>query len=89
MTTRGHIGLIMREMQLREAKAAFSSVVDNAASGHETVVTKHGSPVAVVLGYEQWRTLKGAKPSFASLLLSFPDVGEIERDQTPPRDLGL
>jgi antitoxin Phd len=79
----------MREMQLRDAKAAFSSVVDNAASGDETVVTKHGSPVAVVLGYEQWRALTGAKPSFASLLLSFPDVGEIERDQTPPRDLDL
>nr|WP_294501486.1 type II toxin-antitoxin system Phd/YefM family antitoxin [uncultured Rhodopila sp.] len=77
----------MREMQLREAKAVFSSVVDNAANGDETVVTKHGSPVAVVLGYEQWRALNGAKPSFASLLLAFPGVGEIERDQTPPRDL--
>ena len=79
----------MREMQLREAKAVFSSVVDDAAKGDETVVTKHGTPVAVVLGYEQWRALKGAKPSFASLLLAFPGVGEIERDQTPPRDLDV
>jgi prevent-host-death family protein len=76
-------------MQLRDAKAGFSSVVDNAARGDETVVTKHGAPVAVVLGYEQWRALKGARPSFASLLLAFPHVGEIERDQTPPRDLDL
>jgi prevent-host-death family protein len=77
----------MREMQLRDAKGAFSSVVDDAASGDEIVVTRHGSPVAVVLGYEQWRALKGAKPSFASLLLSFPDIGDIARDQTPPRDI--
>jgi prevent-host-death family protein len=76
-------------MQLRDAKATFSAVVDQAAGGEETLVTKHGSPVAVVLGYKQWRALKGAKPSFASLLLSFPDVGEIVRDQTPPRDLDI
>ena len=79
----------MREMQLREAKATFSSVVDDAVGGDEIVVTKHGAPVAVVLGYEQWCALKGAKPSFASLLLSFPGVGEIERDLAPPRDLDI
>ena len=79
----------MREMQLRDAKATFSAVVDHAAGGDEIVVTKHGAPVAVVLGYEQWRALKGARPSFASLLLSFPGVGEIERDQTPPVDLDI
>jgi antitoxin Phd len=80
---------VMREMQLREVKAAFSSVVDKAAGGDETLVTKHGAPVAVVIGYEQWLALKAAKPSFASLLLSFPDVGEIDRDRTPPRDPGI
>ena len=79
----------MREMQLRDAKATFSSVVDHAAGGDEIVVTKHGAPVAVVLGYEQWRALKGARPSLASLLLSFPEVGEIARDKAPPRDLGI
>lgn len=79
----------MQELHLRNAKAMFSSVVDKAVQGDETVVTKHGAPVAVVLGYEQWLALKQAKPSFASLLLAFPDVGEIERDQTPPRDPDL
>ena len=78
---------MMRQMQLREAKAGFSSVVDHAANGDETVVTRHGTPVAVVLGYEQWRAMKDSKPSFASLLLSFPEVGDIARDQTPPTDL--
>ena len=76
----------MREMQLRDAKASFSSVVEQAVEGEPTVVTKHGKPAAVVLGYSEWQALQGARPSFADLLLSFPDVGEIERDQSPVRD---
>ena len=79
----------MREMQLRDAKATFSAVVDHAAGGDEIVVTKHGAPVAVVLGYEQWQALKGARPSFASLLLSFPGAGDIARDPAAPRDLDM
>ena len=80
----------MHEVQLRDAKAAFSSVVEQAAKGEGTVVTRHGRPMAVVLGYEEWRRLSGARPSFADLLLSFPaDAGEVGRDPTPPRDLDL
>lgn len=77
----------MREVQLRDAKAFFSAVVDQAVSGEPTIVTRHGKPVAVVLGYDKWKALQGERPSFADLLLSFPDVGEIARDPTPPRDL--
>ena len=29
------------------------------------------------------------RQSFADLLLSFPDVGDVARDASPPRDLGL
>lgn len=79
----------MHESQLRDVKASFSAVVDQAVSGEPTVVTRHGKPVAVVLGYAEWQALQGARPSFADLLLAFPDVGEIVRDPTPPRDLGL
>lgn len=79
----------MRELQLRDAKAAFSAVVEQAARGEETVVTRHGRPTAVVLGYETWQRLTGARPSFADLLLDFPNPGEIARDPAPPRDLDL
>jgi antitoxin Phd len=79
----------MRELQLRDAKASFSAVVEQAARGEETVVTRHGQPTAVVLGYADWLRLTGAHPSFAELLLDFPEVGEIERDQSPARDVGL
>jgi antitoxin Phd len=79
----------MRELQLRDAKASFSAVVEQAAKGEATVVTRHGEKTAVVLGYDTWQRLIGARPSFADLLLGFPDVGEIPRDPTPPRDLDL
>jgi prevent-host-death family protein len=77
----------MREVQLRDAKAAFSAVVESAAQGEETLVTRHGQPMAVVLGYAEWQRLKGTRPGFAEALLDFPEIGEIERDPTPVRDL--
>jgi antitoxin Phd len=79
----------MRELQLRDAKASFSAVVEQAERGEETVVTRHGQPTAVILGYADWLRLKGAQPSFADLLLDFPDIGEIERDPSPVRDTGI
>jgi len=77
----------MREVQLRDAKAAFSSVVDQAAKGETTLVTRHGRPVAVVIGYEAWQRLAGNRPSFADLLLAFPGEADFPRDPAPPRDL--
>lgn len=41
----------MSELKLRDAKAAFSAVVEQAAKGEETIVTRHGQSMAVVLGY--------------------------------------
>jgi antitoxin Phd len=79
----------MREVQLRDAKAGFSSVVDQAARGECTVVTRHGAPVAVVIGYDEWQRLNGAKPSLAELLLAFPEAGDLRPDRTPARDPGL
>lgn len=79
----------MREVQLRDAKASFSAVVDQAAKGETTVVTRHGAPVAVVLGYGEWQRLTHARPGLADLLLSFPEGDEPRRDRTPARDLGL
>jgi antitoxin Phd len=79
----------MPEAQLRDVKATFSAVVDQAAQGEPTIVTRHGKPVAVVLGYDAWQALQGKHPSFADLLLAFPGVGDIQRDLSPPRDPDL
>jgi hypothetical protein len=42
-----------------------------------------------VLGYDAWQRLIGIQPSFAELLLGFPDVEEIARDPAVSRDLDL
>lgn len=79
----------MLELQLRDAKAGFSAVVEKAAQGEPSVVTRHGEKVAVVLGYAEWQRLTAAQPSFADLLLAFPEGEEVGRDPAPVRDPGL
>ncbi|MBY0334044.1 MAG: type II toxin-antitoxin system Phd/YefM family antitoxin [Acetobacteraceae bacterium] len=80
----------MKEMQLREAKARFSAVVDAAEEGEPSLITRHGKPAAVVIGFEEWKRLSQV-PSFGWLLMNSPlEDGDIpERDQSPPRDPGF
>nr|WP_272214628.1 type II toxin-antitoxin system Phd/YefM family antitoxin [Marinicella sp. W31]MDC2880254.1 type II toxin-antitoxin system Phd/YefM family antitoxin [Marinicella sp. W31] len=44
---------MMKEIQLRDAKATFSAVVDQAVRGTPSVITRHGRKEAVVLSYEE------------------------------------
>ena len=80
----------MREVQLKDAKAKFSAVVDQAVRGRPSLITRHGKPQAVLLGYADWRRLSRV-PSFGRLLMAAPiDAGDLpERDRTPLRDSGL
>ncbi|HLY54436.1 MAG TPA: type II toxin-antitoxin system Phd/YefM family antitoxin [Stellaceae bacterium] len=80
----------MREIQLRDAKATLSAVVDRAIEGEASVITRHGRPEAVVLGFEEWRRLSQV-PSFGRLLAAAPleDEDLPPRDQTPLRDPSL
>jgi prevent-host-death family protein len=61
----------MREIQLRDAKANLSTVVDEAIDGKPAVITRHGKKQAVVLSYEEWRRLSQV-PSFGRLLAAAP-----------------
>jgi prevent-host-death family protein len=47
----------MREIQLRDAKASLSAVVDEAMRGKPAVITRHGKRQAVVVSYEEWERL--------------------------------
>jgi antitoxin Phd len=80
----------MRRIQLRDAKASLSAVVDQAARGKPSVITRHGKPEAVVLGFSDWERLSRV-PSFGRLLMSAPlEAGDLpERRGTPLRDAGL
>ena len=74
----------MHEVQLREAKATLSAVIDRAENGEPTIVTRHGIKAAVILGFDEWKRLSDV-PSFGRLLMSLPEGAPelFDRDQTP------
>jgi antitoxin Phd len=78
----------MREIQLRHAKAALSAVVDDAVRGEPSIITRHGKPEAVVIGFQEWRRLSNV-PSFGRLLMSAPLSPDDlpERDRSPLREV--
>ena len=80
----------MREIQLREAKATLSAVVDDAVRGEPSIITRHGRREAVVIGFDQWQRLSRV-PSFGRLLMSAPiEPGDLpERDRSPLGEAGL
>jgi antitoxin Phd len=62
----------MKTVQLQDAKARFSALVDDAVAGKPVTVTRHGKPVAVLISAEEWKRVSEMAPTFADLLLSFP-----------------
>ncbi len=81
----------MKTVQLQEAKARFSALVDDAIAGERVTVTRHGKPVAVLVSAEEWRRLSERAPTFADLLLSFPGApSDIpKRSRKPMRSVDL
>jgi antitoxin Phd len=82
--------MVMRKIQLKDAKAKLSAVVDQATRGKPSVITRHGKPEAVVLGFADWERLSRV-PSFGRLLMSAPleSADLADRDQAPMRDAEL
>lgn len=80
----------MRKIQLKDAKAKLSAVVDKAAQGKPSVITRHGKAEAVVLGMADWEKLSRV-PSFGRLLMAAPlEPGDLpSRGRAPLRDPGL
>ena len=74
----------MREIQLRDAKATLSAVIDQARQGQPSVITRHGRREAVLLSFEDWQSLAHV-PSFGRLLMAAP----LEPDDLPARQDGL
>ena len=80
----------MRKIQLRDAKARLSAVVDDAVRGKPSVITRHGKREAVIVGYDEWERLSHV-PSFGRLLMAVPLAEEDvrARGSAPLRDSGL
>jgi prevent-host-death family protein len=80
----------MNELQLRDAKATLSAVIDSARQGEPTIITRHGKPAAVVVSFEEWERLSSV-PSFGRLLMAAP-IGPddlLEREPLPPRQVDV
>lgn len=71
----------MKEIQLKDAKATLSAVVDRAVAGEPAVITRHGRKEAVIISFEEYQRLSKV-PSFGELLSSFP----VEPEDIPPRN---
>ncbi len=80
----------MREIQLKDAKATLSAVVDQAVRGNPAIITRHGRKEAVVLSFDEYEKLSHI-PSFGRLLASFPgDEEDIpSRSNKPARTVDL
>jgi len=80
----------MREIQLKDAKATLSSVVDDAVAGEPSIITRHGKREAVVVGIKEWERLVQV-PSFGRLLMSAPIAPRDlpQRNRSPMRRVKL
>ena len=70
----------MQVIQLRDAKATLSAVVDQARQGEPSIITRHGRPEAVVISFEEWQRLSKV-PSLGRLLME----AQLDPDDVPDR----
>jgi antitoxin Phd len=61
----------MKEIQLKDAKATLSHVLDDAVAGKPAIITRHGKREGVLLSYAEYEKLS-RKPSLGWLLANSP-----------------
>jgi prevent-host-death family protein len=80
-------------INLKEAKAGLSSLLDRALKGQFVTITRHKKPVAVIVSVETAelakRQLQKKRPGLAAHLLKFPGGIDLERNPAPSRDIDL
>jgi antitoxin Phd len=81
----------MARWQVQEAKTRFSEVIEEAQSKGPQIITRHGAERAVVLSFDDFRSLTAHKPGLKEYLLDGPkfDDFEIERDRDTGREISL
>ena len=86
----------MTQVSLKDAKAGFSSYVDQAAGGAFVTITRHGKPAAVLVSVDAanlvMKSMKKDRPSMVDFLATFPadidlDDDVFARNPSPSRDL--
>jgi prevent-host-death family protein len=88
----------MPTISLKDAKASFSQVVDQAAAGAFVTITRHGRPAAVLVSPDAAEAMKKgtarSRPSVVDYLRSLPADVDLEddifsRNPAPSRDVDL
>jgi prevent-host-death family protein len=88
----------MTTISLKDAKASFSHIVDQAAAGEFVTITRHGRAAAVVVSVkaaeEAKKVIRKGRPSLIEYLKTFPvdfdstdDV--FSRNPAPSREVDL
>jgi prevent-host-death family protein len=82
----------MSTINLKDAKAGFSGLVDRALEGEFVTITRHGKPVAALVSIEAAEIARKAmqrkRPGLVAYLRTFPG-GDFERNDAPSRDVEL
>jgi prevent-host-death family protein len=82
----------MLTISLKDAKAGFSNLVDEAIRGEFVTITRHGKPVAALVSVEAAEIARKAmdkkRPGFIAYLRTFPG-DTFERNRTPSRTIDL
>jgi antitoxin Phd len=80
---------MIQTWQLQEAKNKLSRVIDDAINSGPQIITRRGVEVAVVLSYEEYKRMIGAKQSLSEFLRKSP-LAEVDldlvRDKSKARD---
>lgn len=78
----------MRNVQLKDAKASLSRVVDEVLAGEPAAITRHGRREVVMISFEDYERLARA-PSLGWLLANSPvEEGDLsQRVHRPARGL--
>lgn len=82
----------MSTINLKDAKAGFSDLIDRAVKGEFVTITRHGKPVAAVVSIEAAdiarKTIERKRSGLVAYLRTFPG-GDFERNDAPSRDIEL
>lgn len=82
----------MRTINLKDAKAGFSGLVDQAIKGEFVTITRHGKPVAALVPVEAAEIARKAmdrkRSGLAAYLQTFPGA-DFERNPSPSREVEL
>ncbi len=82
----------MPTINLKDAKAGFSSLVDGAIRGEFVTITRHGKPVAALVSVQAAEIARKAmepkRGGLVAYLRTFPG-GEFDRNRAPSRDIEL